>query len=191
MQGSKREIPGMLYILVSFTPWIVYWVLCIIGNILGIVIPLVISLLLIAPQIRKWSFNLMDLISTFYFSIAAVGTFIFNLNIFMESSGFLGYFILSIMAFTSLLIRQPYTLQVSKRDYPEVYWRDRTFLMINNVITAVWAGIFLANTTIFLLLRMPLTIILSKLLVAFGIVFSIFFPLKAPAYFVVKEFKKI
>jgi all-trans-retinol 13,14-reductase len=190
MQGSKREIPGMLYILVSFTPWIVYWVLCSIGNILGIVIPFVISLLLIAPQIRKWSFNLMDLISTFYFSIAAVGTFIFNLNIFMESSGFLGYFILSIMAFTSLLIRQPYTLQVSKRDYPEVYWRDRTFLMINNVITAVWAGIFLANTTIFLLLRMPLTIILSKLLVAFGIVFSIFFPLKAPAYFVVKEFKK-
>jgi all-trans-retinol 13,14-reductase len=149
MQGNKRKMPGMLYIIVSFIPWIVYWVLCSIGNVLGIVIPFVISLLLITPQIRERSLNLMDLASTLYFSIATVGTFIFNLNIFMKSGGFLGYFILSLMAFTSLLIKQPYTLQVSKKDYPEIYWKDRTFLTINNIITAVWAGIFLANATIF------------------------------------------
>jgi len=190
MQGNKRKMPGMLYIIVSFIPWIIYWILCSIRNILGIVIPFIISLFLMIHQIRKRDFNLMDFVSTFYFSIAMVGTFVFNLNVFIESNGFLGYFVLFLMAFSSLIIKWPYTLQVSKRDYPEIYWKDRTFLAINNIITAVWASIFLANAIIFLLLRMPFTTILSNFLIALGIAFSIFFPLKAPAYFVLKESKR-
>ena len=94
------------------------------------------------------------------------------------------------MTLISIIIKQPYTLQVSKRDYPEVYWKDRSFLAINNLITGFWMIIFIANATIFLHLSMPFTIILSNILIAFGILFSILFPLKAPAYFTSKEFKK-
>jgi all-trans-retinol 13,14-reductase len=157
---------------------------------LGIAVPFVISLLLMIPQASRRNLNFMDLVSALYFSLATVGTFIFNLNTFMENSHFLGYSVLFLMALSSLIVKQPYTLQVSRRDYPEVYWKDRTFLAINNIITAVWAWIFLVNASIFLLLRMPLTLILSNLLIALGIAFSIFFPLKAPSYFVSKEFKK-
>ncbi|MCL0040219.1 NAD(P)/FAD-dependent oxidoreductase [Thermodesulfovibrionales bacterium] len=156
----------------------------------GIIIPLAISFLLIISQVRKRDFNLMDITSVLYFSIATAGTFIFNLNIFMDQSGFLGYSVLFLMAILSLIIKQPYTLQVSKRDYPEIYWKEKSFLAINNAITGFWAIIFIANATIFLLLDIPFTIILSNILIASGIVFSIFFPLKAPAYFLTKEFKK-
>lgn len=52
-RNMERKIPGMLYILVSFAPWVVYWVLCGMGNRLGVVIPLAISLLLVIPQIHK------------------------------------------------------------------------------------------------------------------------------------------
>ena len=121
IHDNERKIPGMLYILVSFIPWIIYWILCGMGNKLGIVVPLAVSLLLVVPQIRKKDFNLMDLTSVLYFSIATVGTFIFNLHIFMGSSGFLGYSVLFLMALSSLTIKQPFTLQVSKRDYPEIY----------------------------------------------------------------------
>jgi all-trans-retinol 13,14-reductase len=190
MRVKKRRMPGMLYIIVSFIPWIVYWTLCGFGNVLGIVLSLIISLLLIIPQILKRDFNLIDLISTIYFSTAFLGTFVFNSNIFIQSSGFLGYFVLFLMALSSLIIKRPYTLQVSKRDYPEVYWKDRTFLSINNIITSVWAATFLANATIFLLLKAPLTIIFSNFLMGIGISFSIVFPIKAPAYFASKEFKK-
>ena len=190
MRVKKRRMPGMLYIIVSFIPWIVYWTLCGFGNVLGIVLSLTISLLLIIPQILKRDFNLIDLISTIYFSTAFLGTFVFNSNIFIQSSGFLGYFVLFLMALSSLIIKRPYTLQVSKRDYPEVYWKDRTFLSINNIITSVWAATFLANATIFLLLKAPLTIIFSNFLMGIGISFSIVFPIKAPAYFASKEFKK-
>jgi len=188
--NNKRKIPGILYILTSFIPWIVYWVLCGVGNRLGIVIPFIISLFLILSQIRKRDFNLMDIISTLYFGIAAVITFALNLNIFVENSGFLGYFALFLMALFSLIIKQPYTLQVSKRDYPEIYWKEKSFLAINNIITGVWTIIFIANATIFLFLDIPFTIILSNTLIALGIAFSVIFPLKAPAYFATKEFRK-
>lgn len=187
---NNRKIPGMLYILVSFAPWIVYWVLCGTGNILGVIISLVIALLLVIPQIHKKDFNLMDLTSLLYFSIATTATFIFNLNVFVEKSGFLSYSALFLMALFSLIIKQPYTLQVSKRDYPEIYWKDKSFLAINNIITGIWAVIFIANATIFLLLDIPFTVILSNTLIALGITFSITFPQKAPAYFATREFRK-
>ncbi len=94
------------------------------------------------------------------------------------------------MALFSLIIKQPYTLQVSKRDYPEVYWRDKLFLTINNIITIVWTAIFLLNGVVFLLLSVLFAIILSNILIVFGIIFSIIFSLKAPAYFVSRDFKK-
>ena len=190
LKNNKRKIPGMLYMLFSFIPWIVYWVLCDMGNILGIIIPLVIALLLIIPQIRKRDFNLMDITSLLYFCITITATFIFNLNIFVEKSGFLGYSVLFLMVLFSLIIKQPYTLQVSKRDYPEIYWKERSFLAINNIITGVWAVIFIANAITFLLLNATSTVILSNTLIALGITFSIVFPLKAPAYFATKEFRK-
>ncbi len=94
------------------------------------------------------------------------------------------------MALFSLIIKQPFTFQVSKRDYPEIYWKEKTFLAINNIITGVWAAIFIVNATIFLLLNATSRVILSNTLIALGIIFSIVFPLKAPAYFATKEFRK-
>lgn len=190
MEENNRKIPGMFYILVSFIPWILYWVLGGMGNKLGVLFPFLISLILIIPQIPKRDFNLMDVTSLLYFSIATTATFIFNLSMFIEKSGFLGYFTLFLMALFSLIIKQPYTLQVSKRDYPEIYWKDKSFLAINNIITEVWTIIFIANSTIFLLLDIPFTIIVLNTLIALGIVFSVVFPLKAPAYFASKEFRK-
>jgi len=180
----------MLYMLASFVPWIVYWVLCGMGNLLGIIIPLVIALLLIISQTGKRDFNMMDIVSLSYFGIAAVATFIFDLKVFVEKSCFLGYFTLSLMALSSLIVKKPFTFQVSKRDYPEIYWKEETFLAINNTITGVWAATFLANATISLLLNATSRAILSSILIAFGMTFSIVFPLKAPAYFATREFRK-
>ncbi len=184
---SNMKIPGMLYMLISFTPWIIYWVLCGFGSKLGIVVSFVASLILVLFQISKRDFNLMDIFSFIYFAIALIGVFGFNLNIFVEKNGFLGYFALFLMAFFSIIIKQPYTLKVSKRDYPEIYWKEKLFLTINNIITGVWGLIFIANAVIFLLLE-DIAVIFSNILIAFGIVFSIIFPLKA-AYFVSRKFK--
>ncbi|RSN67748.1 FAD-dependent oxidoreductase [Candidatus Korarchaeum cryptofilum] len=181
---------GMLYILISFIPWILYWTLCGIGSYLGIIIPLAISSILLIPQIFKRSFNIMDLVSFLYFSLASLATFAFGLSIFVDESGFLGYLTLFLMAALSIALRRPYTLQVSMRDYPEVYWKDESFIMINNIITASWAFIFALNSLIFLLLSSPLTLILSNSLIALGIFLSFILPVKLPAMRAVSEFRK-
>ena len=79
----------------------------------------------------------MDLTSLIYFTVASMATYIFNLDIFVERPYFLGYSTLSIMALISIAIRKPFTLQVSKRDYPEIYWRERTFLLVNDAISGI------------------------------------------------------
>lgn len=186
----QRKIPGMLYILLSFIPWIVYWVLSGGGSEWSIIIPLAISALLVTPQIRRRDFNLMDVTSATYFTIASVATFALDSTVLVEHSGCLGYFALFLMALGSLLSKQPFTLQVSKRDYPEVYWEDRSFLTINNVITSAWTTVFLSNSLIFLLIDWPLTVIFSNILIALGIAFSTVFPLKAPAYLVTRGLKR-
>ncbi len=188
--AGTRRVPGMVHMLLSFAPWMVYWTLSGMGSSLGVVVPLAISSLLVVLGVRRRDLNIMDVAPLVYFGAALPATFVLNLGIFIEESGLLGYTALFLMALASLVARRPFTLQASKRDYPEVYWRDRLFLTINSMITAVWAIVFMANAAIFLFLDMPFTVILSNALIAFGIAFSVVFPRKAPAYLASKEFRK-
>lgn len=190
-QGRKAfKLPGMLYILISFVPWILYWTLSGSGAPLGIILGLAMSMILVAPQIHSRILNPMDLASIIFFVIASIVTYLFSSRLFIDNSGFMGYLALLVMAVISLLVKQPYTMQVSKRDYPKVYWKDPIFLLVNSIITGVWAAIFLASSIVYLLLGFPWTVIISNSLVVLGIAFSIIFPKLAPGYFALREFKK-
>ncbi|MEM0025623.1 MAG: hypothetical protein QXV41_03535 [Zestosphaera sp.] len=164
---SGRRIPGMAYIVVSFVPWILYWVLCGLGFKLGVFLSLVMSFILVIPQ-KKWrSYNLMDLVSIIYFILASAGTYVFNLEFFVQQCGFTGYFALFLMGAFSLIVKQPFTFKVAKKDWPESYWREKSFLLINNVVSLVWTLIFIVNAILFLLTRMPYNVVFSNLLVLF------------------------
>lgn len=187
---EKSKVPGMLWMLVLFTPWTVYWVLSGMGSPLGVLLALTLSSVLLAAQARGGSLGIMDAASFLYFSVAATATFLLSLDAFVRFSGSLGYAALFLMALTSLLVGQPFTFQVSKRDYPEVYWGDETFLMINNMITGVWAAVFALNAAVHLLVGSPFNTIVSSAAIALGIVFSSVYPVKASALKYTREFKK-
>lgn len=137
-QGRKAfNLPGLLYILISFVPWILYWTLSGSGTPVGIIFGLTVSIFLLVPQIHRRILNPMDLASIIFFVIAGIVTYLFNSRLFIDNSGFMGYLALLVMAVISLLVKQPYTMQVSKRDYPKVYWNDPIFLLVNSVITGV------------------------------------------------------
>ncbi len=186
--SNKRSIPSMLYALASFTPWIIYWILCGMGNEFGITIPLAISLFLLVLEIHAKDVSLMDLTSAIYFTIAFTGVCMLNQSVFIEESSFLGYLTLFIMAMLSLAIKRPFTIHFSKREYPPIYWRDKSFIAINSAITAVWTLIFIVNALAFLYLPMPL--IISNILIVVGMIFSTIFPVKAPAYYITREYRK-
>lgn len=184
---GRKKVPGMIYIFLSFMPWIVYWVLCGFGFEFGIILSLAISAILATFQKIWKSYNFMDLFSIFYFILAAIGTFIFKLEFFVQESGFAGYFALFLMAAFSMVFKQPFTFIVSKKDWPEAYWKERSFLLVNYIVSAIWMMIFFTNAILFLITD---SFIFPNLLLAFGIIFSAIFPEKASTYFVVKDYVK-
>ena len=188
--ANSRKIPGMVYIFVSFIPWIAYWILCGMRSPIGIVVGLMFTFVLLFPQIIRKNLNIMDIASFAYFSVAFFGWYILNIGIFVVMSGFLGYFVLLLMATISLVIGKPYTLQVSKRDYPEVYWDNPFFIRINALITLVWAVIYLVNALLFIVLPNLLNVVLSNAIIVLGIILSIIIPGNIPSYYATKEFRK-
>jgi all-trans-retinol 13,14-reductase len=190
MGENSKRVSGQLYILVSFTPWIIYWVLTGFVGGFGVVLAFTSSFAIIFIGLFRRGLGLMDIVTALYFLVAFIAVFFFDLDVFIERSSFLGYLTLFVMAVFSLAIKQPFTFQVSKRGYPEVYWRDKLFITINNVITIVWGLIFLVNASIYILLEPPLSIVLSNIFVAIGVAFSVIYPVKAPARRTYREFKK-
>ncbi len=180
----------MIFILVSFVPWIIYWILCGLGLSIGVLISLAVAAILVIYQARLREFNPMDLTSLAYFAAASAATYILDFGLFVEKPGFLGYLALFIMALISIAAGKPFTLQVSKRDYPEVYWRERTFLLVNDAISGVWSIIFLLNSLTSIILSNPYARIISNTLIAIGIILSIFLPEKLSAYFLTRDFRR-
>jgi all-trans-retinol 13,14-reductase len=177
----------MCYILVSFIPWIVYWIFATPQSVIS---AHAMAMVILIPQISKREFNIMDVVTFFYFTAAFVATIIYDATVFLEHGRVLGYGVLFLMALGSILAGKPYTLQVSKRDYPESMWKDKTFLAINNSITLAWAGVFLLSALVYQFLELPWTVLISNLLIAGGIVFSVVFPAKAPARILAARYKQ-
>jgi all-trans-retinol 13,14-reductase len=169
VDSKKKRIPGQFYILISFVPWILYWVLSGVVGEAGILVALATSLLITAPQLRGKEPNLMDVATTLYFVIATLGAYIFSASMFIERSGFLGYLALFVMAIFSIAVKKLFTFQASKRDYPEVYWRNRLFLSINNDVSGLWAVVFLTSALMYLLPGGLLSLALSSALIALGV----------------------
>ena len=180
----------MIFILVSFIPWIIYWILCGLGLSIGVLISLAVAAILVIYQARLREFNPMDLTSLAYFAAASAATYILDFGLFVEKPGFLGYLALFIMALISIAVGKPFTLQVSKRDYPEVYWRERTFLLVNDAISGAWSMIFLLNSITSIILGNPYARVVSNTLIAIGVILSIFLPEKLSAYFLTRDFKR-
>ncbi|MEM1767678.1 MAG: all-trans-retinol 13,14-reductase, partial [Candidatus Bathyarchaeia archaeon] len=154
----------MVYIAFSFIPWILYWILSGFGFSFSVLLAFTASMAILVPQIRRREYYFMDIFSVIYFSIASICTLIFRMNVFVEYSGFIGYLALSLMAVSSIAMKSPFTFRVAKKDWPEAYWREKSFLLINNIISAAWTIIFIANALISLLLGTPYKIILSNAL---------------------------
>ncbi len=180
----------MFYVFVSFVPWIIYWVICGAESKIGMFFPFIASLIITIPQVLKKRCNLLDLATLAYFTLVAVAPFFGKGGFFLGRGGFISYALLFSVSLTSLLIKKPFTLEIAKRAYPESYWKDEIFIMVNVVITTVWTGIFLINTLLFLIFSGIYPVIFSNLFVAAGIIFSMIFPKKGSAYFVSKKFRK-
>ncbi|RJS86530.1 all-trans-retinol 13,14-reductase, partial [Candidatus Bathyarchaeota archaeon] len=123
------RVPGGVWITLLFTPWIIYWILCSFDVDIGILLALLLSTIIYTISTDKKS--IMTLTTLIYFILASILRFIFRSRFLVEFSGPVGYGVLFIMCILSLIFKRPYTYEVSKRDYPEIYWSSPEFLRIN------------------------------------------------------------
>ena len=130
----------------------------------------------------------MDATTFIYFCIATMGTFVLDSQLFINYAGVLAHSALFLMTTISIIIRQPFTLQIAKLNYPKSYWENPIFLKINYIITSIWEAIFLTNILIYAIFGQALlVIIIQNLITLSGIIFSIMFPQRAAAYFIKKK----
>jgi phytoene dehydrogenase-like protein len=146
----------------------------------GILLALSASALLNGYRALTKSITIMDLVTILYFLADFTFTFIMGSALFLRFGGLLVYLVLCGMAFVSIAIRNPFTYQYAKQDWPREYWDQPIFRSTNNTITGVWGFIFLVDGILyqlgFVVGNIFVSIVLPNLLLGVGIAFSIAYP---------------
>ena len=107
---------------------------------------LIAALLLIALFGRRYtSIKLMDWTVLTYFGLAAVATFVFHIGGFRTYNSVVVWTLYAAGAWSSILLRQPFTLQYARETAPPDRWQAPAFLRTNMIISAVWGSAFLIN----------------------------------------------
>jgi phytoene dehydrogenase-like protein len=171
----------MAWVVVAFVPWILYWALSG-GNrpLYGILFALSVSMLLNGYRALTKKIMIMDLVTLLYFIADFTFTVLLGSTLFVRLGGLLVYVVLCGMAFGSLAIRNPFTYQYARQDWPREYWSNPIFRSTNNIITGFWGLIFLADAILFQIGsvtgHMSVSIVLPNFLLALGIASSVVFP---------------
>ncbi|MBE3578247.1 MAG: FAD-dependent oxidoreductase [Limnochordales bacterium] len=178
-----RKMPGMVWIFISFVPWILYWVLSGYGFWTeAVTAGLATSLALNAYRLRQRQAKAMELVTLAFFAAHFAVTVVLGSPLFQAYSAVLVGATLALMAWGTLLAGSPFTYQYAREDWPREYWRHPLFYRTNAIITAVWGVIFTLNAALgALALAGPeaslwLTVAVPNTAIGAGIAFSLLFP---------------
>ncbi|MBU5316399.1 hypothetical protein KQI30_08960 [Clostridium bornimense] len=160
---------NMIYLTISYIPWVVYWIIS--ANLLpyGGVIALVLELILIGMERSNQNYSFMDLFSIAYFIITILANYIVKTDMFIVGDGYLGYGWLFIMSIISILRKRPFMSYYIKKDFEEGDISKTIFQ------TKIWCSVFFIDIWIFAFIHVPIkAVIYSNIFVLIGIVLSIF-----------------
>lgn len=145
MHGAKRRVPTMV---VGFVPWVAFAVLASQGwRLSGFAAGLLLAGLLLAWELSRGRVKATEVAATAYFGV----------QVLLAGIGWRGlerydlallYGALAAMAWTTLAIGNPFTLQYAREDWPPVFWDDPAFRALNTALSVLWAAIFTANTAL-------------------------------------------
>ena len=184
------RVPGFASIALSFTPWIVYWSVTPFIGAPAIWASLAITaLVLILNRLILGEAAFMDAFTAAFMAAASIGVAA-GVEVFIWGSGFIGYSALAVMALTSLALRRPYTLQVSKLDYPDVYWSQPAFIKTNEVITWAWVCVYAVAAVTSVVLAPPASSLAPLAFIGLGLWLSTWIPKTYPLREVVREFPR-
>ncbi|MFF3454096.1 hypothetical protein ACFYXH_07140 [Streptomyces sp. NPDC002730] len=136
--------------IVGMSPWIIFSVLVGPGRFelaVGLALAVSVALLIAARMLnRGTSLKILEVSDVVFFAVlAAVGAASSpGTHTWLETyAGEISNLALVVIAFGSMVVRVPFTMQYGRERVSPEYWRSREFLRINYVITGVWGAAFL------------------------------------------------
>ncbi len=176
----------MVWTVLGFVPWIIYWVLTGMGNTRAAILAgLGFSLALNVYRFARRKVKILDAVSLAFLAISAFVTFVLGSDLLASYGGVLSDLTLASVAWGSLLAGNPFTLDYAKEDWDQAFWDNPIFVETNQIITAVWGGVF----TVQMLLegmammadlqgaaRLVLVAVGPRALLAVAVFFSAWFP---------------
>lgn len=187
--GANAPKPGSAATNFGIVAWIVYGVTTSKGYWVGGAIGgLAIFTIILAREYSRDAVKLTDCVSASFFAAAAIVATLAGPALFQHYNVFMIWGIFAAVAWITLLIGRPLTLQYAREQAPPEIWDHPLFMRLNVILTAVWCGILTVNTIFGFvayltgrLLSFGLLIPLSVMI--FGFVFSARYPKRFEARF--------
>jgi hypothetical protein len=130
----------------GFAPWLCYAVLSAFDWRLGLSAAALVALILLVTQLRGGTgLDILGTATTVFFVVMAVVSIADPTSALNNWTTALSNGVLAAVALTSLIVRRPFTLSISRAQVPERFWRTPRFLHVNMVITGIWAAAFTAS----------------------------------------------
>jgi len=128
----------------SFLPWILY---SIFFNNNPERLMLAIGVALASSLIFDWKDLKLGFILTrctfIYFLALLIFVSLYHSIWLEENMWLVSNVMLATIAFGSVLIKKPFTIQYAKQKVPETHWNTPLFIEINYILTMIWGAIFL------------------------------------------------
>lgn len=127
-------------VLVGFLPWVLFFLFygdSSISKEIATIVALVSHVLLNHKTIRK--FFVLDIGACTFFILFAVNIFIFKYQVITDNGYLISSLVLALIAWISLIIKKPFTLQYASLNVSREIQASRLFVMINYILTFIWA----------------------------------------------------
>ncbi len=133
-------------ILLSFLPWIAFWVLSDLSNYQAAALTATVAVVLInLRNIRQRKMKILDL-GTLIFFLFLTGVSFFSQAAWVDrNSSLLSDLAMFVIAAVSLVIRKPFTIQYAYEQVDPKYWNSPGFYTTNRTISTVWCLAFAIN----------------------------------------------
>lgn len=181
-------------ILKNFLPWILYFVL--IGHTqeqltTAIIVAAISSIILERKELKKGFILSWGTCIFFIFMLITVVLFKNNwvaMHAWIFSNG-----TLALIAWVSILLRRPFTMQYAKEKISKDKWQHPLFIKINYILTTVWGICFCLSTALHVLkIYYPLMSVWVYETVAYApIIFAIWFTTWFPNWYRDKQREKL
>lgn len=130
-------------VLITFVPWLCYWIFLSFGKIyLAVWLAFISALSLSLNELRKGTLKILTIGTMLFFLLMIFLVSFTRPSWLWHEISLMGNLALAIITFLSILLRKPFTMQYAIETTPKERWADPGFIHANYVITWAWLAAF-------------------------------------------------